>query len=141
MRETKFSWEGKDIRLTPSLALLQRIALELRQTSGGTETTVSLASKCVRGGLEPMFLFIPLKAFMEEACGAETPSDQDLLDHLLSNLSDALSFRLAYVEAVLPVMSPGKEAAVPSALKTAKASDRKGRKKKSTLKASTSLPA
>jgi hypothetical protein len=141
MREIKFSWKGKDIRLTPSLQLLQRIALELRQASAGTETTVSLASKCVRGGLEPLFLFIPLKGFMEQACGAETPSDQDLLDHLLSDLSDALSFRLAYVESVLPVMSPGKEAAVPSAPKTAKASDRKGRKKRSTSKASTSLPA
>lgn len=139
MREISFKWGGSDIRLAPTMLLLQRVASEIRQVTSGEETTVSMAYKCVNGGVEPLFLLIPLRAFLQEALGVDRcPSDEEIMTHALSNVSDMIGFRLAYASAVLPNVDLGKGPAAPSGPgEGAKAEKKAGPKKKSTSKPST----
>jgi len=137
MREVSFNWDGAVVRLTPSLELLQRIALDLRTKTEGQATTVSLAYQCVNGGLEPFFLGIPLHHFLVAGLGDKAPTATEAVQRLLSDLPDAMSFRLAYVEAILPALSEGKGRAAQS-VPAAAGSRKTGTAKRSTSKASTS---
>lgn len=142
MREISFQWKGETLRLTPSMLLLSRLANEVRRGTEGSETTVSIAYKCVHGGLEPMYLMIPLREFIREALASipdrTLPSDDEIMSHALSAPADILSFRLAYVNAVLPHVELGKGPAGPSSAQGAASQPATpGGKRKSTSKSST----
>lgn len=111
MREVSFEWKGQTVRLVPSMTLLSRLANDLRKASEGSETTVSLAYKCINGGSEPVFVLVALRGFLQEILGADVPSDEDIWDHLSTNPKETVSFRMAYAEAILPHISLGKERA------------------------------
>lgn len=138
MREITFNWAGEELTFQPSMTLLSRIAGDLRKATDGAETTVSMAYKCVNGGAEPMFLLLALRAVMMSIKGPNAcPSDEDLLEHALSHISDLVGFRVAYVEAVLPQVDLGKgRAALPVSGVSSKAA-KTGNKKKSISKPST----
>ncbi len=142
MREITFTWNGQTLRLTPTMAILQTLANEVRRTTEGSETTVSLAFKCVNGGLEPMFMLIPLRAFLTEALGGkDVPTDEEIFAHSCESTLDVLSFRMAYVQAILPSVSLGKGLAAPSPVAGVGGQTRKERRaQKSTSKRSTSPP-
>ena len=134
MREVSFEWMGQAVRLVPSMQLLSRIAFEVRRVTDGAETTVSLAYKCINGGMEPLFMLIPLRAFLQEALGDKVPTDEEIWHRVSVTPTEALSFRMAYAEAVLPHVNLGKDRA---ALSTAQVAATKTSRRKSTSKAST----
>lgn len=134
MREIQFTWAGREVKLVPTMNLLSRLANEVRRETEGSETTVSLAYKCMNGGLEPMFLLIPLRAFLLEALGTQCPPVEEIWVHASSNPKDVLSFRMAYIHAVLPHVDLGKGPAAPS---SAKAAAKPTPRRRSTSKAST----
>lgn len=139
MREITFTWKGKELRLTPTMALLQKLANDVRRATEGGETTVSLAFKCVNGGLEPLAILTPLRAFLTEALnGKDVPTDEEIFEHLVSNTGEALSFRMAYVQAILPSVSLGKGPAAPSPIAGA-GGQKQTRKERRAMK-STSSP-
>ena len=113
MREITFDWCGEQLRLSPHFALIERIAQELRQVTEGTETTIGLAYKCVHGGLEPVVIMVPLMHFLREAKGADCPTKQEVFDRILSEPHMLVSFRVAYVQAMLPNVDMGKDPAAP----------------------------
>lgn len=133
MREIAFEWKGQTVRLVPSMQLLNRIAFDLRKATDGAETTVSLAYKCINGGVEPLFAVIPLRAFLQHALAEKAPSDEEIWQHISTNPKETLSFRLAYVEAILPNVDLGKDRA---ALETAPKAAPSTSRRKSTSKAS-----
>jgi hypothetical protein len=142
MREIAFNWKGETLRLTPSMLLLSRLANEVRRGTEGSETTVSIAYKCVHGGLEPLYLMIPLREFIREAISAipdrQLPTDDEIMSHALSAPADILSFRMAYVNAVLPHVELGKGPAGPSSAQGEASKPAKpGGKKRSTSRSST----
>lgn len=115
MREITFKWKGEDKVLVPSMALLSRLAVMLRKETEGLETTVGLAYRCINGGAEPMFIVIVFRAFLVEVMGAAAaPSTEEVYHHLSTHPAEALAFRMAYAEAVLPNVSLGKGPAAPS---------------------------
>jgi len=138
MREITFNWAGEELTFQPSMALLSRIAGDLRKATDGAETTVSMAYKCVNGGAEPMFLLLALRAVMLSIKGPNAcPTDEALLEHAMNNITDMVAFRIAYVEAILPQVDLGKgRAALPAAGAGTKAA-KTGNKKKSISKPST----
>lgn len=109
MREIKFDWKGEEVRLIPSFTLLSRIASELQATTGGAETTISLAQKCVSGGAEPVFMMIPLVHFLREGLRDRAPSIEEAWAHMIESPAEIISFRVAYIEAVMPSVDFGKK--------------------------------
>lgn len=116
MREITFKWKGEDLVLVPSMSLLSRLAVMLRKETEGLETTVGLAYRCINGGAEPMFLVLVFRAFLAEALksGTPVPSLDEIYDRLSTHPAEALAFRTAYAEAILPNVSLGKGPAAPS---------------------------
>lgn len=113
MREISFEWDGATLRISPSFLLTSRIAQELRKVSEGSETTISLAYKCVHGGLEPVFLMVPLMQYLREALKEKAPGEQEVFEKIVGDPALLMSFRLAYVQAMLPNVEMGKDPAAP----------------------------
>lgn len=108
MREVTFTWKDGEVRIVPSFLLIQRIATKLRRVSDGAETTVSLAQKCLTGGLEPAFVMVPLAEFLAAGLGAACPTEDEIFEEILTRPEQLVSFRMAYMQAILPAISLGK---------------------------------
>ena len=113
--------------------------MEVRRASEGMETTVSLAYKCVNGGLEPMVFFAPVKVLLAEGLGDKVPPDDEIMEHILTNVGDMMGIRMAYTAAILPHVTLGKGPAAPSTAGGG-GQPKVTNRKRSTSKPSTSSP-
>jgi len=100
-RELSFSYNGDEVRIVPSLALLRRIKAR------GINNVV-LANKCVRGGVDVEDLAIVHSEFMAEA-GQPISEDESYLYLTGPNVSEVQEFQMAYCQAVLPGVDLGKK--------------------------------
>lgn len=127
MRTLQFTWQGQPREFTPSMAVLSGMAVDLARTSDGLENTVTLASKLLGGGADPVFGSLVLW-HMLRASGADT-SREDAYAQLLSSdvpMSEKAEFRQAFIAAVLPSVEMGKKPEAPAA----PPNPTKGRRKK-----------
>ncbi|MCE8440044.1 hypothetical protein [Rhodovulum sulfidophilum] len=125
-REQSFRFQGRDLTVVPSLALLRRIKAR-------GVNNVALANKCIRGGVDLEDLAAVLFEFLRAAQvpeGEERPAvseDESYAFLIDGNQTEIAGFKMAYVQAVLPTVDMGKKPAAPG---------KKGRKKARPTKAS-----
>lgn len=116
MRTLAFQWAGERREFTPTMAVLAAMAADVARTSEGLENSVSLASKMLGGGADPVFASVALW-HMLRASGA-TVTREDAYAQMLSadvSLDDKAEFRQAYIAAVLPSVDLGKKPEAPAA--------------------------
>ncbi len=112
-RELTFGYNGDQVSVVPSLALLRRIKAR------GINNVV-LANKCVRGGVDVEDLAIVHSEFMAEA-GREISEEESYLYLTGPNAGEVQEFQMAYCQAVLPGVDLGKKPEAPAPKRKARA--------------------
>lgn len=128
MRALHFTWAGERREFIPTMAVLSAMASDICRTSEGLENTVSLASKMLGGGADPVFASVGLWHLLR-ASGA-TVTREDAYAQMLSaevTLAEKAEFRQAFIASVLPSVDLGKKPEAPAV--TALAPQKARRKK------------
>lgn len=116
MREVSFTWGGNDRAFKPDMAMLARMASDIGRMSEGAENTLSLASKMNAGGADPVFAATALWHMLRSAgvnVTRESAYEQLMGDD--ASMEDKVSFRVAYMQSVLPAVNMGKKPEAPAA--------------------------
>jgi hypothetical protein len=119
-REITFQFNGQDVTLVPSLAILRRIK------ASGINTAV-LAQQAMNGGADPVDMCVPLSVFLNAAGTVKENGQAYTMDDAYGWLvgvgddrkpkdaeREIASFLAAYVSAVLPQVDLGKKPEAPA---------------------------
>jgi len=105
-REVSFQWRGREVTVTPDIALLRRI-------KGRGINNLRLAHECMSVGPDPSELAIALSAFLA-AAGIRAAEDECYGDLVGADHAAVMSFQEAYVQAVVPNVDLGKKPKAPA---------------------------
>jgi hypothetical protein len=105
-RTVSFLYDGREVTLTPSIALLRRLK------AAGINNML-LATQCVKGGADALDLITVHRAFLQEG-GTFISEDESYAWLTGGNVEEIMSFQSAYVSAVLPGVDLGKKPDAPA---------------------------
>lgn len=100
-------WQDQDLPFTPSIARLSALAVELNKLSGGAVNSLSLAQQMLNGTVDPVFLSVAIRHFLEW-CG-KTLTSEEAYEAAVSGHPEVILFRMTYVETVVPNVDFGKK--------------------------------
>lgn len=113
-REVAFTFNGREVRLVPSVKMLRAI-----KTDG--INVLALAQQCMTGGADALDLAIVLRHMLRHA-DRDLPEeerrkltdDESYLWFASGKVAEVVSFQKAYIQAVMPGIDLGKKPAAPS---------------------------